>query len=85
MQSMVNLVISNDRVAPSANLHPSQSVSMDIVLLQHTTPIGKEVHTPLESSIDFVVLEGWVALSCDPHSSIRVGIDLVFNKLATPL
>lgn len=82
---MVNLIISNDRVAPSPDLHPSQRVATDIVLLQHATPISKEIHAPLQSSVDLVILKGGVAFTCDPHASIRVGIDLVLDELATSL
>lgn len=85
MQAVVDLIISNDRVAPSPDLHPSQRVAMDIVLLQHATPISEEVHAPLQSSVDLVVLEGWVAFTCDPHSSICVGVDLVLDELTTSL
>ena len=82
---MMDLVIPNDGVAPCPDLHSGQRVAVDIVLLQHATPIGKEVHAPLQPSVDLVVLEGGVALTCDPHTCIRVGIDLVLDKLATSL
>lgn len=33
METMVDLVISNDRVAPRSDLHPSQCIAMDVVVL----------------------------------------------------
>ena len=81
----MDLVIPNDRVAPRSDLHSCQCVAMDVVLLQDTTPIGKEVHAPLHPSIDIVILEGGVTFTCDPYTCVRVSEDLILDELTTPL
>lgn len=85
METMMNLIISDDRVAPRSDLNPSQCVAMDFIVLQNTTPTSKEVHSPLESTVYLIVLECGVALSCDPHTSVCIGIDLVLNELPSSL
>ena len=85
VQPVVNFIFSNDRIAPRSDLHPGQRVAMDIIVLQDTTPICKEVHASLKSSVDLIVLERGVAFARDPYSSIRVGKDLVLDKLTSAL
>ena len=85
VQAVVYLVVPDDGVAACPDLHASQGVAMDVVLLQHATPVGKEVHAPVHPSVDLVILEGGIALSRDPHTGICVGINLVLDKLATSL
>ncbi len=85
MLPVVNPVVSDDRVTPRPNLHPSQRVAMDIVVFQDTTPTSKEVHAPLKTSKYLVVKQGGVTLAGDPHSSVSVGENLVLNELSSAL
>jgi len=85
MQTVVDLIIPNDRVASRSDLHPGQCVAMDIVVFQNTTPVCKEIHAPLESPIDLVVLESRIAFTGYPYACVRVGENFVLDKLTTPL
>ena len=85
METVVNLVIPNNRVAPRPYLDPRQRVAMDIVFLEYAPPTSKEVHAPLETAEYLVVTESRVALTGDPDAGIGVGKYLVLYELAPPL
>ncbi len=85
MQSMVDFIVPNDRVAPRSDLYTRKRVSMDIVILQNTTPICKEVHTPLKSPVNLVILKSGIAFASDPHASVGIGEYLVLDKLTSSL
>ena len=85
VETVMNLVIPNDRVAPRPNLDPSQRVAMDIIILQNPSPSAEKVDPTLKPPKYLVVSEGWVAFTGNPHSGVRVGKYLVLNKLTTPL
>ena len=85
METMVDLIVPNYRVAPSSNLNPSQGVAVNIIVLQNPSPPSKKVHAPLETPEDFVVTQGWVAFTSDPDTSVSVGKYFVLNELAPSL
>ena len=47
METVMNLVVSNDRVAPCPNLDPRECVAMDIVVLEDTSTPSEKIHAPL--------------------------------------
>lgn len=54
MLTVVNLVVSHYWVAVCANLDSSESVAIDVVVLNETAPLAKDVHTALVPVVDLV-------------------------------
>lgn len=52
--SMMNFILTDDRIAAGANLNSSQRVVVDIVAFDQAAPFAKYVHATLMPGINFV-------------------------------
>ena len=54
MQSVVDFVVSDDRITPSPHLDSCQCVPIDVIVLNQTTTFSKYVYAALMSIVDLV-------------------------------
>ena len=50
---------------------------VDVILLEHSSPIVIEINADLFPAVNSVVSQHWVATCGDPHSGQRVGVNLI--------
>ena len=61
----------------SPYLNSREAVVVDVILLQHSSPVVVEINTDLFPAVNSVVSQHWVATCGDPHSSQRIGVNLI--------
>ena len=50
---------------------------VDVILLQHSSPVVIEINTDLFSAVNSVVSQYWVATCGDPHSGQGIGVNFI--------
>ena len=54
MESVVDFIVSDDRVAPSSHLYSCQGIAIDVIILNQTATFSKYVYATLMSVVYLV-------------------------------
>lgn len=65
---VMDLVVTNYRIAGRSNLNAGQCIAVDVVVLDQATTFAKDVHSTLVAIVDLVLPDGGIAVRCDPDA-----------------
>lgn len=82
VQTVVDLVQTDDRIRVRADLDASQGVPVDIILLDESTTFSENVDSSLLTGKDLILPDRRIRVRGDPDSGVGIGKDAVLHELA---
>lgn len=85
MLSVVDFIVTNNRIGIRADLNACQSVAVNIVVLNKAATFSKNVHSALMSIVDVVPAYRWITVRCYPDASEVVRVDFIHEELSSSI
>ena len=82
MLTMVNFVVSNNRIRSSTDLNSRESISINIVVFDKSATLAEDVNTPLMAIVNLIFSYGWIRVGRDPNACEVVAVDSILDELA---
>lgn len=79
---MVDFVMSYDWIACCTDLNASESVAINIVMLDQSSTFAKYVNTTLMTVVNLIFTYGWIGVRRDPNASKVIAVNSIFDELS---
>lgn len=81
MLTVVNFVVSNNRIRSSTDLNSRESIPINIVVFDKSAALAEDVNTPLMTIVNLILTYGWIRVGRDPNACKIVAVDSILDKL----